>query len=66
MIDASCQCGLLTGAIMYNAEEVRNVGCQSQVTYKRKILQPRIVPVPFNEGCFPEPTMTRRTNLDVG
>ena len=59
--DASCECRLLEGTVVFNIEEVRDVGCQAPVTYRRKLLQPRFQPTPFYEGCFPEPM---RTKLD--
>ena len=36
-------------------EEVRDVACQSQVTYLRKRVQPRFMPMPFHEGAYPDP-----------
>ena len=60
-VDASCQCRLLEGTVVFNIEEVRDVACQSQTTYRRNLLQPRFMPVPYVEGCFPEPS---RTKLD--
>ena len=59
--DASCECRLLEGTVVFNIEEVRDVGCQAPVTYRRKLLQPRFQPTPLYEGCFPEPM---RTKLD--
>ena len=45
--------------LVYSIEEVRDIACQSQVTYKRKLIQPRFVPTPFCDGAFPEPTRTK-------
>ena len=36
-------------------EEVRDVACQSQVTYLRKRVQPRFMRMPFHEGAYPDP-----------
>ena len=36
-------------------EEVRDVACQSQVTYLRKRVQPRFMPMPYYEGAYPDP-----------
>ena len=36
-------------------EEVRDVACQSQVTYLRKRVQPRFMPMPYHEGAYPDP-----------
>ena len=57
--DASCECKLLAEPLVYSIEEVRDIACQSQVTYKRKLIQPRFVPTPFCDGAFPEPTRTK-------
>ena len=56
---ASCECKLLAEPLVYSIEEVRDIACQSQVTYKRKLIQPRFVPTPFCDGAFPEPTRTK-------
>ena len=36
-------------------EEVRDVACQSQVTYLRKRVKPVFQPMPYYEGAFPDP-----------
>ena len=59
--DASCECKLLAEPLVYSIEEVRDIGCQSQVTYKRNLSQPRFVSTPFCDGAFPEPTRTKMT-----
>ena len=57
--DASCECKLLAEPLVFSIEEVRDIGCQSQATYRRKLLQPRVQPTPYQEGAFPEPTRTK-------
>ena len=59
--DASCECKLLAEPLVLGIEEVRDIGCQSQVTYRRKLLQPRFQPAPLQEGAFPEPSRTKVT-----
>ena len=46
-------------------EEVRDVACQSQVTYLRKRVKPVFQPMPYYEGAYPDPARMKEVFLGL-